>query len=124
MENKTLNSQSLKQTKARIYQRDFSPKIHANSHQTQNASLNIRKCNPSYCVSHKPYGTIASKIKRAQVSKEVEKFRHVDPIGRLLNGDMTVENGMEFPQKIKNRAITPSRISTSGYIFTRIKTRI
>lgn len=55
--------------------------------------------NQSYWVSHQPYVTIANKIKRAQVSKEVEKFSHVDPIGRLLNGDVTVENGIEFPQK-------------------------
>ena len=51
-------------------------------------------------------------------------WRKENPCARLMGmyvGAATMENSMEGPQKIKNRAIILSSNSTSGYILKETK---
>ena len=58
-------------------------------------------------------------IKTTSVGEHVGKLVPLYTAGGNING---MENGMEIPQKIKNRTTIQSSNSTSGYIPERLKT--
>ena len=59
---------------------------------------------------------IIKKTWKTSVGKDVEKREPLCTIGKNANFAATMENSMEVPQKIKNRTITWSSNSTSGYL--------
>ena len=82
-------------------------------------NTNHQKCKskPQWDItSHLSEWLVSKRQEITSVGKDAEKGHPRALLIGIQNGATTMENSINVPQKIKNRAITQSSHSTSGYL--------